>query len=144
MTLPSILDKPLNNGHFFGVPRVAIVHRFDCILKNQFFCSFYLGTHLNHSLLLCWRTPEFKTSKIIPSQIIKKTSILCGKMHTPCDLCAYFRNPQGQTISSWILVYLCVWPKKILVYVIGIFQLLIQKNLPFPRIENLSKIIHFE
>ena len=22
-----------------------------------------------------------------------------------CDLCAYFRNPQGQTISSWILVY---------------------------------------
>ncbi len=23
----------------------------------------------------------------------------------PCDLCAYFRNPQGQTISSWILVY---------------------------------------
>jgi hypothetical protein len=28
----------------------------------------------------------------------------------PCDLCAYFRNPQGQTISSWILVYLCVCP----------------------------------
>ncbi len=28
----------------------------------------------------------------------------------PCDLCAYFRNPQGQTISSGILVYLCVCP----------------------------------
>ncbi len=28
----------------------------------------------------------------------------------PCELCAYFRNPQGQTISSWILVYLCVCP----------------------------------
>jgi hypothetical protein len=29
----------------------------------------------------------------------------------PCDLCASFRNPQGQTISSWIHVYLCVCPK---------------------------------
>ncbi len=28
----------------------------------------------------------------------------------PCDLCAYFRNLQGQTISSWILVYLSVCP----------------------------------
>ncbi len=28
----------------------------------------------------------------------------------PCNLCAYFRNPQGQTISSWILVYICVCP----------------------------------
>jgi hypothetical protein len=62
--------------------------------------------------------------------------ILCGKMHTPCDLCVYFRNPQGQTISSWILVYLCVCPtistalkvfgpKKIFWYVIGISQILI-------------------
>jgi hypothetical protein len=38
MTLPRILNQilnsshPLNNGHFFGVPRVAVVHRFDCIL----------------------------------------------------------------------------------------------------------------
>jgi hypothetical protein len=35
MTLPRILDQPLknghplNNGHFFRVPRVAIVHWFD-------------------------------------------------------------------------------------------------------------------
>ncbi len=54
----------------------------------------------------------------------------------PCDLCAYFRNPQGKTISSWILVYLCACrtistalkvfgPKKILVYAIGISQILI-------------------
>jgi hypothetical protein len=53
-----------------------------------------------------------------------------------CDLCAYFRNPQGQAISSWILAYLCACPtistalkvfgpKKILVYVIGISQILI-------------------
>jgi hypothetical protein len=28
----------------------------------------------------------------------------------PCNLCAYFRNPQGQTISSWILMYLCMCP----------------------------------
>jgi hypothetical protein len=39
MTLPRILDqtlnsgRPLNNGHFLGVPRVAVVHRFDCILN---------------------------------------------------------------------------------------------------------------
>ena len=26
--------KPLNNGHFFVSPRVAVVHRFDCIWKN--------------------------------------------------------------------------------------------------------------
>jgi hypothetical protein len=42
MTLPSILDQPLNNGHplnnshFFGVPRVAVVHRFDCIYKCRY------------------------------------------------------------------------------------------------------------
>ncbi len=31
---PSTERPPLYNGHFFGVPRVAVVDRFDCTWKN--------------------------------------------------------------------------------------------------------------
>ena len=55
MTLPRILDQtlnsghPLNNGHFFGVPRVAVVHRFDCIFnfieikQSKKYSQFYIN-----------------------------------------------------------------------------------------------------
>jgi hypothetical protein len=35
MTVPDMLDQPLNNGHFLGVPRVAVVQGFDCILLHH-------------------------------------------------------------------------------------------------------------
>jgi hypothetical protein len=30
------LRSLLNNGHFFGVPRVDVVHRFDCTLEATY------------------------------------------------------------------------------------------------------------
>ncbi len=27
--------SPVNNGHYFSVPRVAVVHRFDCISNSM-------------------------------------------------------------------------------------------------------------
>ncbi len=32
---PSTERPPLYNGHFFGVPRVAVVDRFDCIYTDH-------------------------------------------------------------------------------------------------------------
>ena len=39
----SFSDNPLHNDHIFQVPRVAVVHRFDCILKIHFMLLFKLN-----------------------------------------------------------------------------------------------------
>jgi hypothetical protein len=52
MTLPRILDQPLNNshplnnGHFFGVPRVAVVHGFYCTWKKTIFVKWNVKKRL--------------------------------------------------------------------------------------------------
>ncbi len=82
-----------------------------------------------------------KKQKLYNRFIIKlsRCASCVAKCIPPCDLCAYFRNLQGQTISSWILVYLCVgpnnfssfksvWPKTMLVHVIAISLIPIWKK----------------
>ncbi len=60
----------------------------------------------------------------------------------PCNLCAYFRNPQGQTISSWILVYLCFFAQQFQ----QLYKCLAQKNISvcywYISNTNLEKICH--
>ncbi len=136
------------------------------------FTSFFLTSRklqlkLVSSLLIGWlptmpqKQQSFKVIVKFPRQNyqenikLSRCASCVARCIPPCDLCAYFRNLQGQTISSWdSCVLMClpnnfnsfkiVWPKKILVNVIGTSQILIQKKMPFPGIENLSKIIHFE
>ena len=66
--------------------------------------------------------------------------ILCGKMHTPLRFVCVFQKSAGsnnQFLDSCVLMYVPnnfhsfknVWHKKILVYVIGISQILIQKKI---------------
>ncbi len=59
INLPSILNNghPLNNNLFWGVPRVVVVHRFDCISKVylgaiQIICDTFLH-FLDPPLLPC-------------------------------------------------------------------------------------------
>ena len=52
---------------------------------------------------------SFKNQVSMEYQLSRSASCV-ARCIPPCDLCAYFSNPQGQTISSWILVYLCVCP----------------------------------
>jgi hypothetical protein len=62
--------------------------------------------------------------------------ILCGKMHTPLRFVRVFKKSAGsnnQFLDSCVLMcvpnnfnsFKSVWPKKILVYVLGISQILI-------------------
>jgi hypothetical protein len=73
----------------------------------------------------------------IPLLVINKLSRCAScvaRCIPPWDLCAYFRNPPSQKMRPRTLFYLCVcpnnfssfisvWPKTILVHVIGISQI---------------------
>jgi hypothetical protein len=54
MPLPTILDQPLNNGHplnnsyFYGVTRVAVIHRFDCFIKSTSLSNILLLLIIKH------------------------------------------------------------------------------------------------
>ncbi len=56
MNLPSILHQPLNNNlplknsHFLGVPRVAVVNRFYCIVKLCYVCYSYQIMYLMNNI----------------------------------------------------------------------------------------------
>jgi len=78
MTLPRILDQtlnsghPLNNGHFFGVPRVAVVHRFDCT-QNITKIVAYPG--IEYSNLLTLVITKIRGKSIIKATIFWKDSL---------------------------------------------------------------------
>ncbi len=65
---------PVNNGHYFGVPRVVIVHKFDCSLKiaclflNNFICStsFYLSVSNRSTMSI----PQSFGSKLAPAKYL--------------------------------------------------------------------------
>ena len=118
--------------------------------ERQVGCQYWLGQDwFQKEVIFQEFQGDFEALKfdvLTPSRFIKlsRCASCVAKCIPPCDLCAYFRNPQGQIISSWILVYLCgcptistalkvFGPKKILVYVIGISQILIQKKYAISR-----------
>ncbi len=107
------------DGSYFNIGFKALV------ISRQPWNTIHLKWPYLLSLFVLWKT-EFhflrtlqnlpQTSKLISCQNFLNFSKLSrcascvARCIPPCDLCAYFRNPQGQTISSWILVYLCVCP----------------------------------
>ncbi len=59
MNLPSILDHHLNNGHFFGVPRMAVVHRFDCFRNVKPYKKIHFWGKYFFSVTHAWLLPSW-------------------------------------------------------------------------------------
>ena len=78
------------------------IYTFCCLKTNNWNVLWKIG-----SLGLCTYSAF---SYVITNKELSRCASCVARCIPPCDSCAYFRNPQGQTISSWILVYLCVCP----------------------------------
>ncbi len=65
-------QPPVNNGHYFWVPRVVVVHRFDCIQTR--FQNFFLNISND-----CWTNRVSGSKKFVSNIYFLLITFLCNR-----------------------------------------------------------------